>query len=314
MKIVFARLKNFFLRIYASYIPNRSDSFGKIIIKSLIILAFICFVVSSGYLINYFLTAKVQENIIEDSRKIWHETVSANDNTSNEREDLSPTETLIKQNSDFKGWVTIDGTKIDNPIYQTDNNDFYLNHNQEKKWSAYGALYFDYKNEITEQKTDKNLVIYGHEMKNGSMFGTLKKLRSLDFYKQHPIVNFSTLYDYGKYKIFAVFVLNASKDDDNGKIYDIYRKTFANTEDFDGWVAEAYERSIINTGVDAQYSDNIITLVTCCEDFENARLVVMARKTRDGEDSSVDTRNSSLNPNPKYPARWYLDRKLEYPF
>lgn len=308
-----SKLKKFFKGLYVSYIPNRSDNFGKALIKLFIIAAFICFVVSSGYIINYFITAQKQDNIIDDSRNIWHETVSEEDK-SEETEDLSPTEILIQQNSDFKGWITIDGTKIDNPIYQTDNNDYYLNHNQEKKWSAYGALYFDYRNEITEQKTDKNLVIYGHEMKNGSMFGTLKKLRSLDFYKAHPTIDFSTIYESGKYKIFSIFVLNAVKEDDNGEIYDIYRKTFANTEEFDTWVAEAYQRSIINTGVDAQYSDDIITLITCCEDFDNARLVVMARKTRKGEDSSVDTRNAELNPNPKYPARWYLDRKLEYPF
>lgn len=308
-----SKLQTVLKRLYISYIPNRRDSLKQILIKSLFIIALVTLLVSAGYLANYFLTAKQQDGIIDDSREIWHKEVTVSDEEDTESSP-SKTDILLQQNSDFKGWITIPGTQVDNPIYQTDNNDFYLTHNQEKKKSTYGALYFDYKNIIIENETDKNLVIYGHEMKNGSMFGSLKKLRSLDFYKEHPTIEFSTLYDSGTYKIYSVFVLNAVKADDDGKVYNIYRKNFADEDDFNSWVDEAYARSLINTGVDVQYNDDIITLVTCCEDFENARLIITARKTRHGEDSSVDTRNATANPKPKYPVRWYTKRGLEYPF
>ena len=105
-----------------------------------------------------------------------------------------------------------------------------------------------------------------------------------------------------------------SKSDDNNYIYNISRKSFANDEDFESWSGEAYERSLINPGVDVNKDDNIITLVTCVYDFDDARLVVMARETREDEDASVDTSAAKANPSPRYPKRWYDDRGIKYPF
>jgi len=221
---------------------------------------------------------------------------------------------MLEENPDFKGWITIPGTKVDNPFYQTTDNEFYLTHNQKKQKSAYGALFLDYGNMLTETEKDSNLVIYGHHMKNGSMFAGLTKYKTLSFYKANPTIEFSTLYGKDTYKIYAAFVLNASKDDDNGYIYNIFRKRFLDDTDFNLWKNEAMARSIINTGVDAQFGDEIITLVTCTYDFDNARFVVMARKTREGEDTAVDTSAAVTNPSPRYPKRWYDDRGIDYPF
>ena len=151
-------------------------------------------------------------------------------------------------------------------------------------------------------------------MNNGSMFANLTKYKSLSFYKQNPTIEFSTLYKKSTYKIYSVFVLNASKEDDNDYIYNISRNNFLSDEDFNLWADEAYERSLINTGVDVVNGDNIITLVTCVYDFDDARLVVMARETREGEDPEVDTSAAVTNPSPRYPKRWYDDRGIDYPF
>ena len=297
-----------FHRLYLSYIPNRRDNLKQIIVKVFFLISLTVFIVSAVYIANYFLNAKHQDGIVAEARAVWH--------TSEKEEEPQPSviELMLGENSDFKGWITVPNTKIDNPIYQTDNNDFYLNHNQQKQKSIYGALFFDCQNVITESKTDKNLVIYGHHMKNGSMFGNLTKYKQLSFYKQNPTVEFSTLYKKSTYKIYAAFVLNASKADDNGYIYNISRKNFIDDEDFDSWVNEARERSLINTGVDVKNGDNIITLVTCTYDFDNARFVVMARETREGEDVSVDTSRATANSSPRYPKRWYDDRGIDYPF
>lgn len=299
---------SFFHRLYLSYIPNRRDNLKQIIIKVFFLITLTVFIVSAVYIANYFLNAKHQDSIVEEARSVWH--------TSETEEEPQPSviELMLRENSDFKGWITVPNTKIDNPIYQTDNNDFYLNHNQQKQKSIYGALFFDCQNVITESETDKNLVIYGHHMKNGSMFGNLTKYKQLSFYKQNPTVEFSTLYKKSTYKIYAAFVLNASKADDNGYIYNISRKNFIDDQDFDSWVNEARERSLINTGVDVKNGDNIITLVTCTYDFDNARFVVMARETREGEDVSVDTSEATANSSPRYPKRWYDDRGIDYPF
>jgi len=305
---------SFFKRIYISYIPNKRDSVKQILIKVLFLVSFVTLIVSAIYLTNYFLEAERQDSIIEDSRTLWHEAVSVTSQTDTE-EEVDPLdavrEKMLAENSDFKGWITINNTRVDNPIYQTDNNDFYLNHNQKKQWSAYGALYFDHDDVINEERTDKNLVIYGHRMKNGTMFGDLKKFKNLSFYKENPTIDFSTLYDTSTYKIYAIFVLNATKEDDNNYIYNIFREKFINETEFNTWRDEAYDRSIIKTGVDVKMGDNIITLVTCTSDFENARLVIMARETREDEDPTVDTSLATVNPDPKYPQRWYEDRGLK---
>ena len=304
------KVKKFFYKLYLSYIPNKYDKFKQKIIKILFLISLITFIASASYITGYIISCKRQDRIIDDSRKIWHETSSAETGQSRKY----AKELLLKENGDFKGWITIPDTKIDNPFYQTVDNEFYLTHNQKKQKSAYGALFLDCKNVITETEKDSNLVIYGHHMKNGSMFSGLTKYKTLNFYKTNPTIEFSTLYSDDTYKIYAAFVLNASKDDDNGYFYDIFKKSFLDDSDFDLWKNEALQRSLINTGVDVRLGDDIITLVTCTYDFDNARFVVMARKTRDGEDTAVDTSSAVANPKPRYPKRWYDDRGLEYPF
>lgn len=303
-------VKDFFYKLYLSYIPNKRDNLKQIIIKVFFLVSLITLIISSSYLTNYFLSARKQDNIIDEGRNVWHSASV----TQNSAPEPSVNELMLKENSDFKGWITISGTNIDNPIYQTTDNDFYLTHNQKRQKSVYGALFFDCNNTITEESTDKNLIVYGHHMKNGSMFANLTKYKSLSFYKAHPTIEFSTLYKQSTYKIYAAFVLNASKVDDNGYIYNISRQSFINEDDFNSWTAEAYERSLINTGVDVDIDDNIITLVTCTYDFDDARLVVMARETREDEDTAVDTSAATANPSPRYPKRWYDDRKIDYPF
>lgn len=308
--------------IYVSYIPNNKDNLKQIILKVLFIGCFVTLIVSSVYLADYFWEAEHQKSVIDYSREVWHKDFNSNVSLENDSDtdeqkyavDNTKIQYMLEENNDFKGWITIPGTKVDNPIYQTNNNDYYLNHNQLRQKSVYGALYFDFRNKITKSEQDKNLIIYGHEMKNGSMFGSLKKLKQLDFYKQYATLEFSTLYEKHTYKIYSIFILNASKADDGGYIYNIYRKEFNDRFDFDDWTEEAKERSIIDTGVDTEYGDDILTLVTCSEDFPDARLVVMARKVREGESEHVDTANSTVNANARYPKKWYEHRGLKYPF
>lgn len=305
---------NFLTHIYESYIPNKHDNLKQITLKVFFIVCLIVLIVSAGVLFNYFLSAQNQENIAESSRKLW---VSIEENETKipklelNKEIKKISETLSEENPDYKAWIKIDGTKINYPIYQTDNNEFYLNHNQNRKKSSYGAIYFDYANDLLK---DKNLIIYGHEMKNGSMFGQLKNYKSLSFYKEHPTIEFSTFEKKSIYKVYAVYLLNADKKDDNGYIYNIYRQNFSNEAAFDVWVKEACERSVINTNVDVKYKDNIITIVTCSNDFENARLIVMARETREGEEASVNTTFASVNANPRYPQKWYDERGMKNKF
>ena len=132
-------VKDFFRRLYLSYIPNGKDNIKQIIIKVFFLISLITLIVSASYLANYFLSAKKQDNIIKSSRNIWH---GASISTGS-AERLSVNDYMLKENSDFKGWITVPNTRVDNPIYQSTDNSFYLTHNQKKQKSAYGALFFD---------------------------------------------------------------------------------------------------------------------------------------------------------------------------
>lgn len=304
----------FWASFLESYFPNSKDNLKQIMIKLLFLISFAGIVISSVYIGNYFLTAEKEENVVEAGRDIWYgeteyygEELAQNDENRQE----SPSELLKKQNSDFKGWISLKGANVDNPIYQTDNNNYYLNHNQNRQKSVYGALYFDSANVITEQKVDRNLIIYGHEMKNGSMFGSLKKLKNLSFYKENSLVELTLNDVKSYYRIYAVFVLNAKKEDDNNYIYNIYRQDFINKNDFENWVNEAHRRSIIDTNITVDGDDDILTLVTCSGDFENARLVVMAKKLKNSQEISQQNYNAKTNPKPLYPQKWYDERGIK---
>ncbi len=307
--LILNNIKNFLKNLYIGLIPNKSDNFTAKILKILILIFLVIFIASSAYLINYYFVGEKQKAIIEDTRDVWY--------TQPENSIVPPksvVDILLKQNSDFKGWITIKNTQIDNPIYQTTDNNFYLTNNLKKEPSRNGALFFDCDNVITEAEVDKNLVIYGHHMKNGTMFATLTKYKNINFYKENPTIEFSTLYKKSTYKIYAAFLLNAVRADDNNYLYDISCNNFFDARDFDAWVDEARQRSLINTDIDVQFGDNIITLVTCDYVFDNARFIVMARETRNGEEAAVDTTNAVLNPEPRYPKAWYDKKELPFPY
>ena len=293
---------DFWDRFRSMFVPCRGDSVKLIISKVVLSVSVVTLVVSACYLGNYFLSSTKQQAIVEDSRTIWHDTETPAPQRFSE---------MLDENSDFKAWLTVSGTSVDNPVYQTDNDEYYLKHNQKKQSSRHGALFFEARDEIDSTR-DKTLVIYGHNMKDGSMFGTLKKLRNLNFYKENPTVTLSTVKEDSTYVIYAIFLLNAVRSHDVDYIYDINKSVFSSPYEFEKWRDEALQRSMINTGVEVSPDDEILTLVTCTYEFDDARLAVMARKLRKNE--TVDTSDARVNGNPRHPKRWYDERNLDFPW
>lgn len=309
-------------RFYRLYIPNKHDNKKTIILKSIVLLAITVIIGATVYLISYLGDMFITQSILDNNKKIWYQSSGSGDLAS-KKEAIAY---FLNENPDFKGWITIKGTSIDNPIYQTDNNDYYIDYNQKGQRSAYGALFFDYTNNLTKKNASTNITIYGHQMKNGSMFGGLAKYKNLEYYKENPIIELTTLEEYSKYKICYMYMLNANpKDDYNPRveyeegaegnyIFDYSKLDFENEYEFNQWNNELLERSIIDTAVDTKYGDKFLTLITCSKDFGDARFVVVARKVRPNETTSVDTSQAVLNPEPRYPKAWYDKNNLEYPF
>ena len=181
-----------------------------------------------------------------------------------------------EQNSDFIGWITIDGTNINYPVMQTkDDPDYYLKHAFDKSYSEYGVPYLQWD---CDALTSDNIVVYGHNMKNGTMFSDLERYADESFYRSHRYICFDTLSDYGTYEIIAVFRTTAYTDD-GFKYYNFVDAE--DTADFNSFVEKCKELSLYDTGVTAEYGDKLLTLSTCEYTRTNGRLVVVAKLVKD---------------------------------
>lgn len=183
---------------------------------------------------------------------------------------------LFLQNMDMVGWIKVEDTNINYPVMHTpDTPDFYLKHGFDKGYTDYGCPYVQENCDV--QEASDNIIIYGHHMKNGSMFADLEKFKSEDFYKEHKTISFNTLTDKYEYEIVAVFKTFVYSDSPESFKY--YRFVNAETsEQFDEYIAKCKELSLYDTGVSAQYGDKLITLSTCEYSHTNGRLVVVAKR------------------------------------
>ncbi len=270
--------------------------------KVIIAVLTISLVLSAVLVGNFFMQSNMQKRLLSDARAIFGSSTSS-----------AAIKELAKENDDIKGWLKINGTDIDCAVCQGDDNKYYINHNQLGKKSRYGALFLSANDSFERKGKDRNIVIFGNNMKDGTMFGSLKKYRNLNFYKQNPCIQLYYGEEAETYIIFAVMLISSSADD-SGNIYKPYKSFFADKTEFESWITESYSRSLINTTVKAEYGDNILTLVTVADDFDGARLVVMAKKIDEWDAAHTDVGNAAVNPKIKYPKIWYTTRGLKYPY
>ncbi len=219
---------------------------------------------------------------------------------------------LYAANSDFAGWIKIPGLNIDFAVVQASDNNFYERRDFYKNSTNYGVPFFDYRNTLTS--LDRNTIIFGHNMRHDDkIFGTLEGYRDIETFKKSPIITMNTLYAEYKFKIYAVFISNSKASDDNGKVFNYIFTNAANNR-FTDYIAEIDKRKFYTTGVDINQYDKILTLSTCCYDFEDARLIVVGRLIREGEDEQVNTSLVTANENPKYPQAYYDAKRIENPY
>lgn len=181
---------------------------------------------------------------------------------------------LYEENKDLVGWLSIDGMKIDYPVMQNEDDKYYLHRDFYGNDSKYGCLYV---REQADLDAGTNFIIYGHNMKDGSMFGDLDLYVKESFFKEHPTVSFDTLYEERTYEIVAVLrsqVYNV--DDDAFKYYQFYE---ADTqEEFEDFYGNIKALSLYDTGVEAEFGDTFLTLSTCAYHVKDGRLVVVAKR------------------------------------
>jgi sortase B len=184
-------------------------------------------------------------------------------------------ETLLNMNNNLVGWVKIDDTVIDYPVMQTEDNEFYLNHNFDDETDKNGCIFMDSQCDVVEGCD--NIILYGHHMKSGNMFGGLNKYSNQSYYEQHPTIQFDTIYEKGEYQVMYVFRSKVySEEDVNFKYYQFIKAGSA--QEFNSYMEEMANLSLYDTGVTAAYGDQLLTLSTCDYTETKGRFVVVAKK------------------------------------
>lgn len=182
---------------------------------------------------------------------------------------------LHGQNADMVGWLSIPGTAIDYPVMQKTGNEYYLHHDFYGEENRHGCLFVK---DIADVNTPGDcFIIYGHNMKDGTMFGDLDEYRSEEYYREHPALKFDSLYEEREYEIMAVFLSHVYKEGEEGfRYYDFYT---ADTEEaFQEFYENVMGNALYDTGVTAAYGDTFLMLSTCAYHEEDGRLVVVAKR------------------------------------
>ncbi len=186
---------------------------------------------------------------------------------------------LYQENENMVGWISAPGTQINYPVVQTlDEPNYYLHRGFDGEYAACGCPYVQ--EDCDAIKPSDNIVIYGHNMRNGSMFGELDKFESKDFWADHKTLSFDTLTDKQEYEIVVVFKTFVYSD--SPEAFKYYRFVNAeNAAEFDAFMERCKELALYDTGVDAEYGDKLITLSTCEYSRANGRLVLVAKQVTD---------------------------------
>ena len=182
---------------------------------------------------------------------------------------------LRKKGKYIVGWISFD--EVDEAVAQKDNT-FFLNHDATGKKNSNGAIFLDSGIFLTTRPY--TMILYGHNMKSGNMFGRLKKYKESAYFYKHRIITFDTLYEDGKYAVFAVMEMDTTPG--TARWYDLWSLNADNYAEREAAIRALERRSVISSALDVQADEQILLLVTCL-DGDTERLVVAARRLREGE-------------------------------
>ena len=249
----------------------------KIINIILVAIIIVCLSIIGYKYYNYNKDDKLNSEI-QDLQPVINEASDSDNNSSGENDGQDQSkegnyvnsaneEELKSINSDYKMWIQIENTNINYPVVQGSDNDYYLKHNFRKESNISGTVFVESANDIDN---DKNIILYGHNMRNGTMFNNITSYKEESFFdadNRIKIIMNNTLYEY---EVFSVYVKNVS--DIN------LAMGFASTEEFINYAYNEAEQSLYKKDINFSEDDNLMTLVTCSYEFTDARTIVVARR------------------------------------
>lgn len=305
-----------------TFIPQKGDSSKELLSKATVFIALIALVVCGIILaVHFYELFEANHNnrhIAEKYKQIGNRTgsltvsteVGENGEIIRNPLTLMPfAEEMLEINPDYAGYVSIPNC-INEAVMQTADNDYYLDYNIYGQKRSTGTVFADYRNVVNDYADlqSDNIILYGHNNKNGSMFGNMDYyLWDYKYWLKNPFIYFDNKYEHSTYVIIASFVTNSKPEHDNGNIFDYYNYVnFTPKYSFDAYIKEINERSHFHTGIDVNENDKFITLSTCSYEWDEARHVIIGRKLRTDETTlNLDLSEFEVNTNPKWPAVYY---------
>jgi sortase B len=178
---------------------------------------------------------------------------------------------LLEINKDVVGWITVPSTVIDYPVVQAKDNDFYLRRNIHGERATAGTIFMDFRSDA--RAGGGHIILYGHHMRNGTMFKDLVKYKDEEFFQDQANIRFNTLYEEIEWEVFSVYVTDADFN---------YRQTeFSSVEEYLSFLNKLQSKSMFDKGIELTGDDQILTLSTCTYEYDDARFVVHARRVTD---------------------------------
>lgn len=305
--------ESFMKRFLKGIIPWKGDSFGEIIRKIIFIAASAVFIGAGCMLVSTLIQSRQAVEQKEKDKEIIVTTAATTIDESGNVVTVAPTEEQEAEhrfnvaeyyngiNEDYIGYLELSGCDIAEPIVKGEDNEYYLTHAIHGGTNKAGTVFMDYRCTFTDDYISPNIVFYGHNQEDGTMFGNLKRYKQdVEFYGENPIVRFSTAERTYEYVIYGFFVTNAlEKQDSNGEVfhYQDYIETLSDENTFNWYLDMVNERNQIVPPVDVEFGDRLLCLSTCSNEFSNSRFVIFARMLRDDESAEdYDFSRTYLNP------------------
>lgn len=233
------------------------------------IISFIIIIICITNIAKWFLENKKNKNLLSDMTNLVKVADIIKIEETEVEKYIIEFEKLKDKNQDVFAWIKVKGTSIEYPIVQSKDNNYYLTHSLDKSYNSAGWIFADYRNKI--DGSDKNLVIYGHNRRDGSMFGTLKNILKKEWYdtSENQYITFEREGKTEIYQVFSVYQI---------EVEDYYIKTnFNDDREFEDFINTIKSRSIKDFKNEVTKADNIITLSTCGND-NRYRVVLHAKK------------------------------------
>ena len=240
------------------------------------IMFMVIFIISICSIIYYFYNANKDKNKYQEV--LNNINIDKEQVTEQRTERMLQVEELTKENQDIVGWIEIEGTNINYPVVQGTDNQYYMKHAYNKENSKDGSIFLD--KSYDWNIPSSNLLLYGHNNKNGTMFQNLLKYKDESSYKEHPNIRFTTINDDCQYEIISAFLSKVYYQDEQNVFRYYYFINAESEEEYNDYIEESKRASLYDIGKTAVFKNNDKIILVLENHTEDGRFVVVAKKVK----------------------------------